>query len=65
MIGVDSFNLNDFFATEAALTFAMIAYNLMSLFRMFVLIEMMQSKGFNRFKHGLSIFNQARSSIQS
>jgi hypothetical protein len=35
--GFDSFNLNDFFATEAALTFAMIAYNLMSLFRMFVL----------------------------
>ena len=27
--GFDSFNLNDFYATEAALTFAMIAYNLM------------------------------------
>jgi IS4 transposase len=25
--GFDSFNLKDFFATEAALTFAMIAYN--------------------------------------
>lgn len=37
--GFDSFNLNDFYATEAALTFAMIAYNLMSLFRMFVLQE--------------------------
>ncbi len=35
--GFDSFNLNDFYATEAALTFAMIAYNLMSLFRTFVL----------------------------
>jgi len=37
--GFDSFNLNNFNATEAALTFAMIAYNLMSLFRMFVLQE--------------------------
>ena len=40
--GFDSFNLNDFFATEAALTFAMIAYDLMSLFRMFVLQEKTQ-----------------------
>jgi hypothetical protein len=40
--GFDSFNLNDFFATEAALTFAMIAYNLMSLFRTFVLQEKTQ-----------------------
>jgi len=30
--GFDSFNLNDFYATEAALNFVMIAYNLMSLF---------------------------------
>ena len=42
--GFDSFNLNGFFATEAALTFAMIAYNLMSLFRMFVLQEKIQKK---------------------
>lgn len=35
--GAGSFNLNDFNATEAALTFMMIAYNLMSLFRTFVL----------------------------
>jgi len=40
--GFDSFNLNDFFATEAALTFVMIAYNLMSLFRMFVMQEKTQ-----------------------
>ncbi len=40
--GFDSFNLNNFFATEAALTFAMISYNLMSLFRMFVLQEKTQ-----------------------
>ena len=40
--GFDSFNLKDFFATEAALTFVMIAYNLMSLFRTFVLQEKTQ-----------------------
>lgn len=40
--GFDSFNVNDFYATEAALSFAMIAYNLMSLFRTFVLQEKTQ-----------------------
>lgn len=40
--GFDSFNLKGFFPTEAALTFAMIAYNLMSLFRTFVLQEKTQ-----------------------
>ncbi|MBL0309212.1 MAG: transposase [Bacteroidetes bacterium] len=35
--GFDSFNLNGFYPTEAALTFAMIAYNLMSLFRTFAI----------------------------
>ena len=35
--GLDSFNVNDFYATEAALGFAMLAYNLMSLFRQAVL----------------------------
>lgn len=40
--GFDSFNLNGFYATQAALTFAMIAYNLMSLFRTFVLQEKTQ-----------------------
>ena len=40
--GFDSFNLKDFFATEAALTFAMLAYNLMALFRTFVLQEKTQ-----------------------
>ena len=40
--GFDSFNLKDFFATESALIFAMIAYNLMSLFRTFVLQEKSQ-----------------------
>ena len=40
--GFDSFNLKEFFPTEAALTFAMIAYNLMALFRTFVLQEKTQ-----------------------
>ena len=35
--GFDSFNRKDFFGTEAALTIAMLAYNLMALFRQFVL----------------------------
>ncbi len=30
--GADSFNVDDFFATEAALNFVMMGYNLMSLF---------------------------------
>ena len=42
--GFDSFNLNDFFATEAALTFVMIAYNLMALFRTFILQEKTQKR---------------------
>lgn len=40
--GFDSFNLKDFYATEAALTFVMIAYNLMALFRTFVMQEKTQ-----------------------
>ena len=40
--GADSFNLKEFFPTEAALMFAMIAYNLMSIFRIFVLQEKTQ-----------------------
>lgn len=40
--GVDSFVLKDFFPTEAALQFVMIAYNLMSIFRIFVLQEKTQ-----------------------
>ncbi|MFV0389283.1 MAG: transposase, partial [Pyrinomonadaceae bacterium] len=40
--GFDSFNLNGFYPTEAALMFVMIAYNLMSLFRLFILQERTQ-----------------------
>lgn len=35
--GFDSFNLKEFYATEAALTFAMLAYNLMAIFRQVIL----------------------------
>lgn len=42
--GFDSFNLKDFYATEAALTTAVIAYNLMAMFRMFVLNSKVQHK---------------------
>ena len=42
--GFNSFNLNGFYATEAALIFVMIAYNLMSIFRMFVLQEKTQKR---------------------
>ena len=40
--GFDSFNLKSFFGTEAALTFAMIAYNLMSMFRQFIMQSQVQ-----------------------
>jgi hypothetical protein len=40
--GADSFNLKEFYPTEAALLFSMIAYNLMSIFRIFVLQEKTQ-----------------------
>lgn len=35
--GLESFNLNEFYPTEAALIMVMIAYNLMAIFRMFIL----------------------------
>lgn len=40
--GLDAFNMRDFWATEAALGFAMLAYNLMSLFRQAVLRSRLQ-----------------------
>lgn len=42
--GLDSFNVNDFYATEAALTTTMLAYNIMSIFRMVVLKSEIQNK---------------------
>jgi len=35
--GLNSFSLNEFYATEAALTVAMMAYNLMAIFRLFIM----------------------------
>jgi hypothetical protein len=35
--GLNSFSLDDFYATEAALTVAMTAYNVMAIFQMFIL----------------------------
>ena len=40
--GLDAFNMRDFWATEAALGFVMLAYNLMSLFRQAVLRSKIQ-----------------------
>lgn len=40
--GFDSFNLNNFFGTEAALSITMLAYNLMALFRQYVLNSKIQ-----------------------
>ena len=40
--GFDSFNLDNFFGTEAALGMAMLAYNLMALFRQFILNSKVQ-----------------------
>lgn len=40
--GLDAFNMREFWATEAALAFAMLAYNLMSLFRQAVLRSRIQ-----------------------
>jgi hypothetical protein len=42
--GFDSFNLHNFFGTEAALNFVMLAYNLMSLFRQFILNSRTQQR---------------------
>lgn len=42
--GLDAFNMRDFWATEADLGFAMLAYNLMSLFRQAVLRSRIQPR---------------------
>lgn len=49
--GFDNFNMHSFWATEAALNFVMIAYNLMNLFRIFVVnTETQQRLSTLRFK---------------
>lgn len=42
--GLNAFNLKEFYATEAALNFVMIAYNLMNLFRRFIMKEKVQRR---------------------
>jgi hypothetical protein len=42
--GMNAFNLHKFYATEAALNFVMIAYNLMNLFRRFILSDKVQKR---------------------
>ena len=42
--GFDSFNMNNFWGTEAALNLVMIAYNFMSLFRLFIINSMVQER---------------------
>ena len=42
--GADSFNINNFYGTEAALNFVMMAYNLMSLFRQVILRTKIQNQ---------------------
>jgi len=42
--GLNSFNLNEFYATESVLNFVMIAYNLMNLFRRFILTDKVQRR---------------------
>ena len=42
--GMKAFNLHEFYATEAALNFVMIAYNLMNLFRRFIMNENVQRR---------------------
>jgi IS4 transposase len=43
--GADSFNMKDFWATEAALNTVMLAYNLMSLFRQVLVKSAVLKKG--------------------
>ncbi len=54
--GVSSFNVNNFWATEAVLNFVMMAYNLMSLFRQAVLgtavSKRMKTLRYNVFANG-------------
>ncbi len=42
--GFDSFNMHNFWGTEAALNFVMLAYNLMSLFRQFIVNSKTQER---------------------
>ena len=53
--GLDGFNLNSFYATEAALGFAMLAYNLMSTFRQAVMRAKIQPTLATLHQHVLAV----------
>lgn len=63
----DSFNLRSFYATEAVLSFVMLAYNLMSLFRRFVLHSEIQRRlstlRYNNFVIGSYLFRDGNQVI--
>lgn len=65
--GFDSFNLHNFFATEAALNMAMMAYNLMSLFRQYIMNSKTQKRlstlRFETFAIGAYLIKEGRDVI--
>lgn len=65
--GFDSFNMNEFYATEAALNFAILAYNLMSLFKHAVIrsdkFNMLSTLRFKLFNIGSFIIKKGNSKI--
>ena len=65
--GFDSFNMHNFFATEAALNMAMMAYNLMSLFRQFIINSKTQKRlstlRFETFAIGAYLIKEGRDII--
>ena len=65
--GFDNFNMNEFYATEAALNFAILAYNLMSLFKHAVVqgkhFNMMSTLRFKLFNISSTIIKKGNSKI--
>jgi hypothetical protein len=65
--GFDSFNMNNFWGTEAALNFVMIAYNFMSLFRLFIINSSIQERlstlRFNTFAIGAYFVKDGRNVV--
>jgi len=65
--GLNSFNLRKFYATEAALNFVMIAYNLMNLFRRFIMNDKVQKRlstlRYNTFAIGAYLTKKGRYTI--
>ena len=65
--GLNAFNLHNFYATEAALNFVMIAYNLMNLFRRFIMNDKVQQRlstiRYNTFAIGAYLTRDGRYTI--